>query len=125
MHNLLSGYYESACFFDVCTKSLQSCPIRCGPMDYSLPSSFVHGILKARILQWVAMPSSRGIFLTQRLNSHLLCLLHWQADFSPLAPPGKPISLMTRQKLLQLGWEILNQTACSQKLHLSRNVHLL
>ena len=30
------------------------------PMDYSLPGSFVHGILQARILEWVAMLSSRG-----------------------------------------------------------------
>ena len=30
-------------------------------MDYSLPGSFVHGILQARILEWVAMPSSRDL----------------------------------------------------------------
>ena len=30
------------------------------PMDCSPPGSSVHGILKARILEWVAMPSSRG-----------------------------------------------------------------
>ena len=30
------------------------------PMDYSPPGSSVHGILQARILEWVAMPSSRG-----------------------------------------------------------------
>ena len=32
----------------------------------------------------------QGIFLTQRLNPHLLGLLHWQASVLPLAPPGKP-----------------------------------
>ena len=32
----------------------------CSPMDCSLPSSSVHGILQARILEWVATPSSRG-----------------------------------------------------------------
>ena len=31
----------------------------------------------------------QGIFLTQGLNPPLLCLLHWQADALPLAPPGK------------------------------------
>ena len=41
-------------------KSLQSYPILCGPMDCSLPVSSFHGFLKARILEWVAMPSSRG-----------------------------------------------------------------
>ena len=32
----------------------------CDPMDCSLPGSSVHGILQARILEWVAMSSSRG-----------------------------------------------------------------
>ena len=31
----------------------------------------------------------QGIFSTQGRNSHLLCLLHWQACSLPLAPPGK------------------------------------
>ena len=42
------------------TESLQSCPTLCDPMDCSLPSSSVHGILQARIWEWTAMPSSRG-----------------------------------------------------------------
>ena len=41
-------------------KSLQSCPTLCDPVDYSPPDFSVHGILQARILEWVAMPSSRG-----------------------------------------------------------------
>ena len=41
-------------------KSLQSCPTLCDPTDCSPPGSSVHGILQARILEWVAMPSSRG-----------------------------------------------------------------
>ena len=40
-------------------KLLQSCPTLCGPMDCSPQGSSVHGILQARILGWVAMPSSR------------------------------------------------------------------
>jgi len=38
----------------------QSCPTLCDPMDCSLPGSSVHGILQARILEWVAIPFSRG-----------------------------------------------------------------
>ena len=38
----------------------QSCPTIYDPMDCSLPSSSVRGILQAWILEWVAMPSSRG-----------------------------------------------------------------
>ena len=44
----------------MCAKSLQSCPTLCYPMDCSLPGSSVHGILQARILEWVAMSFSRG-----------------------------------------------------------------
>ena len=42
-----------------CAKSLQSRQILCDPMDQSPPGSSVDGILQARILEWVAMPSSR------------------------------------------------------------------
>ena len=38
-------------------KIAQSCPTLCDPMDYP-----VHGILQARILEWVAVPFSRGYF---------------------------------------------------------------
>ena len=40
--------------------SCQSCPTLCDLMDCSPPGSFVHGILQARILEWVAIPFSRG-----------------------------------------------------------------
>ena len=36
----------------------QSCPTRCRPIDYSPPGSFVNGILKARIREWVAISYS-------------------------------------------------------------------
>ena len=42
-----------------CAKLLQSCLTLCNPMDRSPPGSSVHGILQARILEWVAMPFSR------------------------------------------------------------------
>ena len=41
-------------------KWLQSCLTLCDPMDCGPPGSSVHGILQARILEWVAMPSSKG-----------------------------------------------------------------
>ena len=52
-------------------KSLQLCPTLCDPMDSSLPGSSVHVILQARILEWVATPSSRGIFPIQGLSPRL------------------------------------------------------
>ena len=39
-------------------KSLQSCPTLCDPMDHGPPGSSVHGILQARILEWVAISFS-------------------------------------------------------------------
>ena len=52
--------------------------------------ALVHGILRARILVWVAMPSSRGSSRPRDRTpiSHLY--LQWQAGSLPLAPPGKP-----------------------------------
>ena len=45
----------------ICVCSVaKSCLTLCNPADYCLPGSSVHGILKARILEWVAVPSSRG-----------------------------------------------------------------
>ena len=79
----------------VCVKSLQACLTLSEPMDCSLPGSSVHGILWARIQEWVAMPSSEDLSdpaiepVTQGSNLHLLCLLHWQADSLPVMPPGK------------------------------------
>ena len=43
----------------MCAKSLQSCPTLCDPIDHSPPDSSVHGILQARILEWVSIPLSR------------------------------------------------------------------
>ena len=38
----------------------KSCPTLCNPMDCSLTDSSVHGVLQARILEWVAISFSRG-----------------------------------------------------------------
>ena len=46
----------------------------------------VHGILWAKTLEWVAMPSSKG----SSQPRDLLCLLHWSACSLPLVLPGKP-----------------------------------
>ena len=43
-----------------CCLVTQSCPILCNPTDCSPPGSSVHGILQARILEWVTIPFSRG-----------------------------------------------------------------
>jgi len=57
-------------------------------MDCSPPGSSVHGILQARILEWVVISFFRETFLTQGSNPSLL---HWQADSLPLSHRGSPI----------------------------------
>ena len=63
MSNALKQNYMCICVYIcvcMCTKSLQSFLTLCYPMDCSLPGSSVHGVLQERILEWVAMSSSRG-----------------------------------------------------------------
>ena len=72
----------------VCTHThsvAQWCPTLCNSTDYSLPGSSVFGIFQARILEWVAI-SYTGCVPHPGIKS--VCLLPWQADSLPLAPPG-------------------------------------
>ena len=62
----------------------QSYPTFCDPIDCSPPGSSVHGILQARILEWVAMPSSRGASPPQGSNP---CLLPSVSGISRQANP--------------------------------------
>ena len=69
-------------------------------MDCSPPGSSVHGILQARILEWVAIVFSRGIFLTQGLN---LGLPHcWD---SLAAQMVKNLSAVQETRVQFQGWE--------------------
>ena len=52
----------------------------------NFPGSFIHGILQARILKWVAIPFSRGSSCHKDQTRSLAL----QADSSPSEPPGKP-----------------------------------
>ena len=63
----------------VCAKSLQSIPTIFHSMDWSPPGSSVHGIVQARLLERVALPSSRGIFPIQGSNhvSYVSCVGRW------------------------------------------------
>ena len=64
----------------------QSYPTLCDPVDCSPPVSSVHGILQAGILEWVAMPFSRGSS-QPGIESVFPAL---QAASLPSEPPGKP-----------------------------------
>ena len=73
----------------VCAKPLQSCPALCDPLDCSLPGSSVHGIFQAGILERITMPSSRGSSRPRDQTCVSSVYLNRQAEFLPLAPPGK------------------------------------
>ena len=55
MHQYILGSFENYGSSGPVVKVTQSCPTLCDPMDYT-----VYGILQARILEWVAIPFSRG-----------------------------------------------------------------
>ena len=56
----------------VCVLVAQLSLTHCNPMDCSPPDFYINGIFQARVLEWVAIPFSRGIFLIQGLNLRLL-----------------------------------------------------
>ena len=53
---------------------IQSCPTLCNPIGYSLPGSSVHGILLARIVEWVAISFSRG-YSWSRGQTQVSCIV--------------------------------------------------
>ena len=83
--------HHNACM--CAAKLLQSCSILYDPMHCSPSGSSVHGIVQARILEWVAMPSSRGSS-QPRDRTCDSCLPHWQKGSLPLVPPGKPLNII-------------------------------
>ena len=71
--------------FRMCAKSLQSCPALCDPMHCSPPGSFVHGVLQARMLEWVpCLPP--GDLPNPGIKPRSPAL---KADSLPLEPPGE------------------------------------
>ena len=70
-------------------KLLQSGPTLCDPMECSLPVSSVHGVFQARILEWVALPYSRGSF-QPRDQTHVSCIYCIAGGFFTAGLLGKP-----------------------------------
>ena len=70
----------------VCVLAVQSSPTLCDPMDCSPPGSSVCGILQARILEWVAIPFSRGSSQPRDLTQ----VSALQAESLPSEPQEKP-----------------------------------
>ena len=72
-------------------QSLQLCPTLCGPVDYSLPGSSVHGLLQVRILRWVAISLFKGS-APPRNWAHIFCIA------------GRFFTTVPSTKLLKFTW---------------------
>ena len=106
--------------------TLQWCLTLCSPIDCSPPSSPVLGILQARILEWVAMPSSRWSSQSkdQTCISYISCIgmgfLFLFLFFYPLIPVGKPLNRsfssvqsLSRVRLFAILWIAACQASLS------------
>ena len=107
-------------------------------MDCSPPDPSVYGILQARILGWVAMPSFKGSsrprdqtcvsyvscigrWILYHQRKTILCFLHWQVGSLPLLPPGNPqssiqfssVQSLIRVRLFATPWIAARQASLS------------
>ena len=82
----LSNCFQRSNFMALCeSEAAQSCPTLCDPVDCSPPGCSVHGILQARILEWVATP---GDLPNPGIEPRSPAL---QADSLPSKPQGSPL----------------------------------
>ena len=97
----------------------QSCPNLCDPMDCSLPGSSFHGILQARILEWVAISFSRGSSRSRdRIQVSRIPGRHFKVEIAAAAakslqscptlcdpidgsPPGSPVPGILQARTLE------------------------
>ena len=84
-------------------KSLPSCLTLCDPMDCSPPGSSVHGILQARLLEWVAMPSPGD-------QTQVSCIA---AESLPLSHQGSPCNLFRKKRKKESEVAQLCLTVCN------------
>ena len=102
----------------MCAKWLQLVLTFCDPMDRSPPVSSVHGILQARILKWVAIPSSRassrhsnqilvscksciaGGYHGASREALLTCFSCVRLFVTPLNPPGSSVHGISQARIL-------------------------
>ena len=89
-----------------CCLVAQSCPTLCDTIDCSPPGSSVHGILQARILEWVAMPCSRGSSWP-RDRTWVSCIA---GGFFTAEPPGKTKVLSSIPDIMPWGAVLLHMT---------------
>ena len=85
----------SACIHCFCCSVAKSCLSLCDPMDCSPPGSSVHEILQARILEWVAIPFSRG---SSQPRDQTWVYLHCRQILYHLSHQGSPSHIDKRKR---------------------------
>ena len=102
---------DAFCSSNACirAKLLQLCLTLWDPLDCSLPGTFVHGVLQARVLEWFTLPFSRGSSHPRDRThiSYISCidrrvLYHWCHLGSPCSSKGLPFPAWKFSKLLLL-----------------------
>ena len=93
----VNKYTTSIYVHAACTVA-QPCLTLCDPIDCNLPGSSLHGILQARILEWVAISSSRGSSWPRDRTHMSWYLLHRQRSSLPLSYLGSPLHFTSNQK---------------------------
>ena len=94
------------------TQSLTMESVRfCEPVDCSLPGSSVHGILQARTLEWIAMPSSRGSSLL-RHETQVFCVSGTAGRLFTVGAIGE--TLKNGRKVKSLAWQARTEPASSR-----------
>ena len=83
----------------------QSCVTLRDPMDCSLPGSSVHGIFQARVLEWVVIAFSEGLFaIATAAKSLQLCPT--LCDPIDGSPPGSPVPGILQARVLE--WVVIS-----------------
>ena len=113
---------QGTAFMTQCARMLplQLCPALCNPKDCSPPGSSVHGIPQARLLEWVAIPLSRGSsqprdrttslmspalaegFFTTSTTWEEICNFYFSS--TPMWREGGQISTNLEERLLPACW---------------------
>ena len=95
----------------------QLCPTLCDPMDCSLPSSSVHGIFQARVLEWGAITFSKEILYCVEILSFWSSLSHKSAH------PASKASFSTSLSLSFLICIILHRALMIKIYYMSTYIH--
>ena len=100
----------------MCVSVTQSCPSLCNPMDCSAPGSSVHGIIQARILEWVDIPFSREYVdsSAQSLSRVRLFVTPWTAASQSSPSITNSRSLLKLMSHPTISCSVIPFSACIQ-----------